>query len=261
MIDSQHMNVVILCGGQGTRAYPYTKRMPKALMQVGDAPIVEQVMRIYASFGYWDFILSVGYLKEQIIDYFDGVQRRYGWNVRCIDTGDTTDTGGRIYGLRDQVTPTFHATYCDGLGDVDLDELLRFHRGHGGNSTMTAVRLRSQYGIVGFQDDDGRVTHFEEKPIIPDRWINAGFFVFDETVFDQWEGGNLERDVLPYLAEEKELYIYRHMGFWRSMDTHKDQQELTPLWREYADLYLTQAREADRRQTANVQGWSAAGAP
>src|SRR4051794_6265853 len=118
------MSVVILCGGQGTRAYPYTSTMPKALMQVDDAPIVEQVMRIYASFGYHDFILSVGYLKDQIVAYFDAAQNRYGWQVTCVDTGDKTDTGGRIFGLREYLTPTFHATYCDGLGDVDLDALV-----------------------------------------------------------------------------------------------------------------------------------------
>lgn len=239
------MTVVILCGGQGTRAYPYTTKMPKALMQVGDAAIVEQVMRIYASFGCWDFILSVGYLKEQIIEYFDNAPRRYGWRVRCVDTGDTTDTGGRIFGVRDHVTPTFHATYCDGLGDVDLDALVEFHRDHGSLGTMTAVRLRSQYGIVGFRDDDGQVTHFEEKPVIPDRWINAGFFVFDREVFGHWQGHNLERDVLPNLAAEQELYIYRHTGFWRSMDTHKDQQELTPLWGQYAANYAQLARTGD----------------
>jgi glucose-1-phosphate cytidylyltransferase len=253
------MTVVILCGGQGTRAYPYTKRIPKALMPVGDAPIVEQVMRIYASFGYWNFILSVGYLKEQIIEYFQRAQNRYGWQVRCVDTGEATDTGGRIVGLRDYVTPTFHATYCDGLGDVDLDALVDHHRERQGLATMTAVRLRSQYGLV-YSEDNDRVTHFDEKPILPDKWINAGFFVMDRGVFDIWTGENLERDVLPGLAEERELFIYRHKGFWRSMDTHKDQQELTPLWEEYVPQYIDLAhnggaqREAGPGQTSAVAG-------
>jgi len=243
MVSESHMNVVILCGGQGTRAYPYTRRMPKALMPVDDVPIVEQVMRIYASFGYWDFILSVGYLKEQIIEYFADAPSRFGWRVTCVDTGDTTDTGGRILGVKDLLTPTFHATYCDGLGDVDLDALLQFHKEHERAATMTAVPLRSQYGIVGFEQDSGKVTHFEEKPIIRDRWINAGFFVFDNDVFDQWEGGNLEREVLPALADNEELFIYQHEGFWRSMDTHKDQQELTPLWAEHGRSFIDLASQ------------------
>jgi glucose-1-phosphate cytidylyltransferase len=217
--------------------------MPKALMPVGDAPIVEQVMRIYASFGYSRFVLSVGYLKEQLIAYFDDANERLGWDVRLVDTGDATDTGGRLLGVRDLVSETFHATYCDGLGDVDLDELLSFHREHGGVSTMTAVPLRSQYGLVHFEDG-GRATHFEEKPVIAGRWINAGFFVFDRRAFDLWSGENLERHVLPNLADHDELYIYRHQGFWRSMDTHKDQQELTPLWQEYAPRYEAKPREA-----------------
>jgi len=210
--------------------------MPKALMPVASLPIVEHVMRIYASFGYRDFVLSVGYLKQEIIDYFEDNRLRFPWDVRCIDTGDATDTGGRILGVRDQVTDRFHATYCDGLGNVDLDALVRFHDAHGGLATMTAVPLRSQYGVVGFEDD-GRVTHFEEKPIIRDRWINAGFFVFDRGVFDAWTGENLEMHVLPALAERELLYIYRHDMFWRSMDTHKDQRELTSVWQEYAPLY------------------------
>jgi glucose-1-phosphate cytidylyltransferase len=162
-----------------------------------------------------------------------------GWDVTCIDTGDSTDTGGRILGVQDYVSETFHATYCDGLGDVDIEALLQFHETHGGVATMTAVPLRSQYGIVHFAEG-GRVTHFEEKPVLADRLINAGFFVFDRSAFDLWKGENLERHVLPGLAEETQLFIYQHRGFWRSMDTHKDQQELTPLWAEFAPKYVEQ---------------------
>lgn len=247
------MTVVILCGGLGTRAYPYTQRMPKALMPVGDAPIVEQVMRIYASFGYRDFVLSVGYLKEQIAEYFDQRSGELGWSITCVDTGDATDTGGRVLGCRDYVTSTFHATYCDGLGDVDLGELVEFHHAHGGAATMTTYPLRSQYGLV-YADEDGRVSHFDEKPILPDRLINAGFFVFNESVFDLWQGENLERDVLPSLAEQDELFIYRHSGFWRSMDTHKDQQELSPLWEPHAVRLLYALRNGDTNGDRSMSG-------
>src|SRR5690606_17442003 len=105
-----------------------------------------------------------------------------------------------------------------------------------GVATMTTVPLRSQYGLVHFTAE-GRITHFEEKPVLADRWINAGFFVFDERAFEDWEGENLEREVLPRLSERGELYSYSHLGFWRSMDTHKDQLELTRLWRDYAGRY------------------------
>lgn len=233
--------VVILCGGQGTRAYPQTLTIPKALMQVGELPIVEHVMRIYAGFGYRNFVLSVGHLKEEIIDYFDARKRHLPWSVTCVDTGASTETGGRILGCRDYVTDTFHATYCDGLGDVDLNALVRFHREHGGHATMTSVALRSQYGIVNFRDN-GQITDFEEKPIIHDRWINAGFFVFERSVFDCWQGENLERDVLPNLAAREQLFLYQHRGFWKSMDTHKDQLELTQAWEPYT---RSKARNGD----------------
>ncbi len=252
-VSDRDMTVVILCGGLGTRAYPYTQRMPKALMEVAGAPIVEQVMRIYASFGYRDFVLSVGYLKDAIIDHFASRRGSLDFSVRCIDTGQSTDTGGRILGCRDYVTPTFHATYCDGLGDLDLDALLAFHRASGGGATMTTVPLRSQYGLV-YADESGCASHFEEKPVLPDRLINAGYFVFDSSIFDDWSGENLEREVLPALAEKRRLYIYKHTGFWRSMDTLKDQQELTPAWRAYATRYLPRDSGSDPREAGVAAG-------
>lgn len=221
------MQVVILCGGQGTRAYPYTKTVPKALMEIDGLPIVEQVMRIYASQGFTDFILSCGYLKEDISNYFSA--GRWDWNIRCVDTGEESDTGDRIYNLRRLLDGPFHATYCDGLGDVDLRAVQAFHDAHGALGTITVAPLRSQYGLV-YADHTSKIERFEEKPILPDYWLSGGFFVFNERVFDYWQGHNLERDVLPALAEKGELYMYRHAGFWRSMDTYKDQQELNQLW-------------------------------
>ncbi|HEX2680761.1 MAG TPA: sugar phosphate nucleotidyltransferase, partial [Candidatus Dormibacteraeota bacterium] len=220
------MKVVILCGGQGTRAYPYTKRIPKALMPVAGAPIVEQVMRIYAYHGYDQFILAVGYLKEDIARYF---RRRREWCVECVDTGDTTDTGGRLKRCLDRVGERFHATYCDGLGDVDVRAVADFHTAHGGAGTVTAAPLRSQYGIL-HSDDEDRIVEFVEKPVLREYWINAGFFVFNRDEVASIDGENLERDILPELARRGQLRVYRHHGFWRSMDTHKDQQELHGLW-------------------------------
>lgn len=228
------MQVVILCGGQGTRAYPHTQRIPKALMEIGGVPIVEHVMRIYAAQGYTRFILSCGYLKEAIFEYAAG--HRGGWDIRCVDTGADADTGDRIARLRDQLEPTFMATYCDGLGPVDLRALLDFHARQGGLCTVTGVVLRSQYGLID-ADAAGQVSGFREKPFVPGSWINGGFFVFDRRAFDHWEGHNLERDVLPALARRGDLYMYKHHEFWRSMDTYKDQQELNALWSPYAERF------------------------
>ncbi len=223
------MKVVILCGGMGTRAYPYTTRIPKALMPVSGLPILEQVMRIYADQGIDEFVLAVGHLKNDIIRYF-GTRDR--WNVEIVDTGDATDTGGRVRQCLPYLGDHFHATYCDGLGNVDLHALTRAHLERGG-ATMTTVQLRSQYGIVQ-TDSRGRIVGFLEKPVLPECWINAGFFVFERETFASVPGENLERDVLPALAERRELHGHEHYGFWRSMDTFKDQQELDELWMPYS---------------------------
>lgn len=225
------MKVLILCGGSGTRAYPLTRRMPKALMVVAGIPIVEQVMRIYAGQGFDDFVLAVGYLKEDIQKYFRHQSR---WRVECVDTGETTDTGGRVRRCLDHLTDTFHATYCDGLGDVDLHQLVAFHKQHGDLATLTAAPLRSQYGVL-YADENERITTFVEKPTLSDYWINAGFFVFEREAIASVDGENLERDVLPQLSRRKALRVYRHHGFWRSMDTHKDQLELDGLWAPFSE--------------------------
>lgn len=234
------MQVVILCGGKGTRAYPTTREIPKALMPIDGVPIVEQVMRIYAAQGFSRFILSCGYLKEAIIEYFD--ETPDGWEVTCVDSGDESDTGDRIWNLRHMLEATFMATYCDGLGEVDIHSLIRFHRSQGALATITSVPLRSQYGVIE-PDGNGRVVGFTEKPVLSEYWINGGFFVFEEEVFKHWEGQNLEREVLPALARAECLHMYRHNGFWRSMDTYKDQQQLNELWRPYSLAFAAETRE------------------
>jgi glucose-1-phosphate cytidylyltransferase len=220
------MKVVILCGGQGTRAYPYSRQVPKALMPVAGLPIVEQVMRVYARQGHDQFVLALGHLKEDIIKYFQG---RSQWHVECVDTGSESDTGERLRRCLPKVGERFFATYCDGLGDVDLGALERFHAAHGDAATLTAAPLRSQYGILRFDAAD-KITEFVEKPVLPEHWINAGFFVFERDAIEGLRGDNLERDLLPQLAAAGRLRVYRHLGFWRSMDTYKDQVELSGLW-------------------------------
>jgi glucose-1-phosphate cytidylyltransferase len=225
------VKVVILCGGQGTRAYPYTRRIPKALMPVSGYPVLEQVMRIYASHGLSEFVLALGHMREDIERYAQ--TRDTAYSIECVDTGPTTDTGGRVRACLDYVGDRFHCTYVDGLGDVDITALSDFHVASGSTATLTATPLRSQYGILRFDGGD-KVTDFVEKPVLPEYWINAGFFVFDREAIAGTRGENLERDVLPSLARRGLLSVYRHAGFWRSMDTYKDQQELDVLWSPYA---------------------------
>jgi len=217
------MQIVILCGGKGTRAYPYTQCFPKPMLPVLGQPILVHVMRIFASQGHRQFILSLGHHKEVIIDYFHG--KRLDWDVELVDTGDDTDTGGRVESLQGLLRGQFMVTYADGLSDVRLDRLLEFHNRHDGLATVTSVPLRSQYGIFDMEES-GRVIAFREKPVLREHWINAGFFMFEKEVFDHWHGTNLEKHVMPALVAEGLLHAYRHDGFFRSMDTYKDQQEI-----------------------------------
>jgi len=221
------MKVVILCGGKGTRSYPYTEYFPKPMMPVGGKPIIAHLMHIYAAQGFTEFVLAAGHRKELLHDYFDNRFPR--WNVQVVDTGEDSDTGDRIRNCEPMLDgEPFFATYGDGLGDIDLSSLLAFHQQSGGLATVTSVPLPSQYGTLETDSAD-RVIRFREKPVIQQHWINAGFFVFSPDVFRHWEGSNLESHMLPKLAAMRELYVFRHQGFWKSMDTSKDQQEMEKL--------------------------------
>jgi glucose-1-phosphate cytidylyltransferase len=217
------MKVVILCGGKGTRAYPFTEHLPKVMMPVNGTPILVHLMRIYAAQGFKNFVLAAGHRKEMLYDYFDG--RSLSWNIDIVDTGDDADTGDRIFRCGAHVGERFFATYGDGLGNLDLNALLTNHRNSGALATLTTVPLRSQYGLVVF-DDAQKVLRFEEKPLVRDYWINAGFFVFEKRALFEWKGQNLEQQVLPDFARRGQLQVHQHHGFWKSMDTSKDQQEL-----------------------------------
>ena len=220
------MEVVILCGGKGTRSYPFTEYFPKVMMPIRGTPILIHLMRLYAAQGFTKFVLAAGHRKEILDDYFS--ERFPRWQVDVVDTGATSDTGERIRRCAPYVSETFFATYGDGLGNVSLQRLLQSHREAGALATVTSVPLRSQYGTVHFTEER-QVRSFQEKPTIHDYWINAGFFVFEKNVFDHWEGKNLESHVLPALARRGVLYTYLHEGFWKSMDTSKDQQEFETI--------------------------------
>jgi glucose-1-phosphate cytidylyltransferase len=183
-------------------------------------------MEIYAAQGFDDFLLASGFNVEAIEDFASGLPS--DWTVQVIDTGLETNTGGRVLRCRDLLGDSFFLTYGDGVGNIDLAELIRFHSANPGSTTVTVVPLPSPYGTLDARPD-GRVDRFVEKPRLDDHWINAGFFVMDRSAFDDWAGEDLERDVLPALAIQGQLYMYRHRGFWRSMDTYKDALALSSL--------------------------------
>lgn len=223
------MRTLILCGGKGTRAYPRTLEVPKPLLEVHGRPILEHVMWIYARQGFIDFVLAGGF-KVELIEEFAGTLPS-AWTVEVRDTGEETNTGGRVASCAPDMGDTYFVTYADGLGDVGLESLLAFHRAHSGAASMTTVPLPSQYGTIQ-AGEDGRVVEFTEKPRLSDHWINAGFFVLDRRAENWFVGDDFEREMLPALGSAGQLFAYRHHGFWRSMDTYKDALELTALCQE-----------------------------
>jgi glucose-1-phosphate cytidylyltransferase len=254
---NEPLPVVILCGGQGTRMGG-DGQTKKELVEVGGRAIIWHVMRIYAAFGWTHFILTLGHMPNEMKRYFLDLKtaahdltltlgtenqiilhnppQEAGWTITMVDTGLETPKGSRIGRVAPYLADAanFSVTYGDGVGDVDIDALLAFHLAHGKLATITGVRPSSQYGIAHV-DDAGRVSGFEEKPIL-DHWINAGFMIFRREVLEYvaGDGVDLERDTLVQLAAEGQLMMYRHTGFWRSMDTFKEAIELDEIWRQRA---------------------------
>jgi glucose-1-phosphate cytidylyltransferase len=222
--------VAILCGGRGTRLQERTESIPKPLVEIGGRPILWHVIQIYAVQGFSRFLLCLGYKGEAIEAFVRGEQWPEGARIECLDTGLDTPTGGRIKLIEDRVGDgTFHATYADGVADVDLGAVAEFHGRHGGLATMTVVRPQLQFGVTEL-DGDGRVAGFHEKPR-SDHWINGGFFCFEPGVFEYLtESSVLEREPLEGLASDGQLHAYRHTGFWECMDTYKDAVTLNDLW-------------------------------
>lgn len=220
--------VAILCGGSGIRMGHATQATPKPMMTVGERPVLWHIMKIYAAQGYRDFVLLAGYKAEAIRDYFSSGFE--DWNVTVVDTGQDTQTGGRVFRARDELRGgRFLLTYGDGVADIDLRRLVAHHERAGRLATMTVVRPHSQFGIVDVASDDA-VTGFIEKPKMRE-WVNGGFFVMEPAVLDILQPDDiLERRPLESLAAKRELTAYRHEGFWQCMDTLKDLQQLNDLY-------------------------------
>jgi glucose-1-phosphate cytidylyltransferase len=243
--------VVILCGGLGTRLREETEVRPKPMVYIGDRPILWHLMSLYAAHGFQEFVIALGYKGEVIKDYFTNYRQRASsltvrlatgemrfhdgacedWTVHLLDTGLQTQTGGRVKRAAQFVgRETIMMTYGDGVANVDLQQLLAFHRKRGRLATVTAVRPPARFGGMKFNGD--LVSHFEEKPQIGEGWINGGFFVLEPKVADYIQGDEtfFEREPLERLAEDGQLAAYRHDGFWQCMDTLRDVRLLESLW-------------------------------
>jgi glucose-1-phosphate cytidylyltransferase len=223
-------DVVILCGGRGTRLQEHTQSIPKPLVEIGGEPIVWHVIRIYAAHGLRRFLLCTGYKGELIERFVTDHEWPPGVEVHCLDTGIDTQTGGRIRKAGAELGGRpFCATYADGVADIDLRRLIEFHRGHGDLATMTVVRPKLQFGVAEL-NGDGRVRGFREKPR-SEHWVNGGFFCFEHGALGYMgEDSVLELEPLERLAADAQLHAYRHEGFWDCMDTYKDAVLLNDIW-------------------------------
>jgi len=221
--------LIILAGGKGMRMRDYDDRIPKALVKIGPDPVILHVMKTYAKYGVHRFILSLGYKGDMIKEFFEKNPQE-GMEIECVDTGEETQTGGRVKLVEKHVDgDDFFVTYCDGLSDIDIRALYDFHKRHGRIGTLTAVHPMSPFGMVEIAED-GSVEHFREKPFLKD-YINGGFFVFKREFFGYLTPQDvLEEEPMRKLVEENQLAAYRHEGFWTCMDTTKDVERLNTLW-------------------------------
>ncbi len=246
------MKVVILAGGYGTRLSEETILKPKPMVEIGGRPILWHIMTHYSKFEFNDFVILLGYkgyiIKEYFVNYFlhnsdfivdlgtNNVEilnkQNLNWKVTLVDTGLKTMTGGRVKKIQNYIKEkTFMLTYGDGLSDINIKDLIKFHKSHGRLMTMTSSQPDGRFGAISLEGD--RVKQFIEKPKGDNSWINAGYFVCDKKVFDYIEDREneiLEKTPLENLAFNKQLYTYKHKGFWMPMDTLRDKIKLEEMW-------------------------------
>lgn len=224
-------DVIILCGGMGTRLREETNVKPKPMVEIGGKPILWHIMKCYSHYGFNRFILALGYKGEHIERYFLAPPDSL-WEVVCVDTGLSTLKGGRIKRLEPYIkSDCFHLTYGDGLSNVNLDRLEAFHHRHKRIGTVTAAHPPSRFGEITLMGN--RVKEFEEKPQLTKGYINGGFFIFNRKFLEYLttdEKCDLEFGALQRLAQEKELMAYRHNGYWQCMDTVRDVDYLNRVW-------------------------------
>ncbi len=226
------MKAVILAGGLGTRLAEETNIKPKPLVQIGEKPILWHIMKIYLAHGIKDFIICCGYKGHLIKEYFQNNTEE--WKVTLVDTGEKTMTGGRLKRVAEHVKneDAFCFTYGDGVGDINISNLIKFHKEHGKQATLTATRPPARYGALKIGAKD-IIEEFKEKPEGDGDWINGGYFVLNPGVIDLIKDDHTswERNPLNNLSKNKELYAFKHNGFWQPMDTLREKKLLNDLWK------------------------------
>jgi len=245
------IKTVILCGGTGTRLREETEFKPKPMVEVGGKPILWHIMKIYGHYGYQDFVLALGYKGSSIKDYFlrhkhyacdFSFKQREGkitnflngneiddFNIIFAETGLETPHGERILKLKPYIQENmFMATYGDGISDINIQQIIDFHKSHGKIATITGVHPASRWGLVN-ADNENMVTEFAQKPMLYD-YVNGGFMVFNKEIFEHIKPGDMIEDTLARLIPQKQVALFKHEGFWYGMDTYKDFLHLNELW-------------------------------
>ena len=223
------MKAVILAGGYGTRISEESHLIPKPMIEIGGKPILWHIMKIYSTYKIDDFIICLGYKGEKIKKYFEQFDSEL-WNIQLIDTGVNTMTGGRLKRIQDKIDNTFCVTYGDGLSDINLNDLISFHKEKKSLATLTAIHPPERFGVLNLSGD--YVTEFHEKHSGESSWINGGFFVLEPEIFDYLQDDStvFEKTPLETLAKEQKLTAFKHNGFWHPMDTQRDKNHLEKLW-------------------------------
>lgn len=223
------MKVVILAGGFGTRLSEYTNTIPKPMVPIGNKPIIEHIMNLYAKYGHKEFYIALGYKGNVVKNYFKNLKK--DWKINLIDTGLSTFTGGRLRRLKKYLfKEPFLLTYGDGISDININELIKFHKSHKKMITVSAVRPPARFGALSLKGSN--VMKFKEKTQLGDSWINGGFFVINPTFFKLIKFGDktiLEKHPLETATKIKELKAFRHEGFWQCMDHKLDKDYLDQL--------------------------------
>jgi glucose-1-phosphate cytidylyltransferase len=222
------MKVVILAGGFGTRLSEYTKSIPKPMIDINGKPMIYYILKFYAKHGFKDFFIALGYKGQVIKNFFK--KNSYGWNINLIETGKKTMTGGRLKRLAKHLrNETFMMTYGDGLSNVNLKKLLKFHKNNKKLVTLTAVRPPARFGALKFKGHF--VRYFKEKSKVDEGWINGGFFVIEPKFlnFIKKDDTYLEREPLELASKKKQLVAYRHEGFWQCVDTKRDLDKIRKI--------------------------------
>ncbi len=220
------MKTVILCGGKGLR---YGNSKPKGLAHIGDRPIIHHVIDIYSKQGYNDFILILGFRHNDIENYFSNMEHNY--NINFLYINENMNKGGALYLVEQYIDKeNFFCTYCDGVANIKLSELLKTHIGSNNIATITTIKPYHEFGIVIFGNNN-KIVEFKEKPVM-NEWTNGGFFVFTKEIFDHILSpeDNLETDVFQRLVEKNKIGGYKHIGFWNTINTQKDEENLNKLY-------------------------------